>query len=592
MNLYANEQEKIVYPDLSLSTSSKSIKVGDEFTYSINNFEFDTDVQTHMQGMYREALMFHFFSESTDSSIELQSIEFPKLEFETEDGKLYGALVKIMDFGQTDGIEFTTWLSGEDYTTINRDQFVELTQDFTKSGYRVYVRPTEEGSDYGVYGAQYKSMKTSGPIKFNYKVVDNGQPRADKPYPYFVFSAYSPESDLPANNKFGYVYFADYGLTREVETPFNPADKTLSLKYTVTNTGPYNITNINLYEKASGFVPVEGGWQLIDDIFVKPITTEAGYDIIAPGESREFIQQFKLENTDIKANYTFEGGLYTNGDFANRTDIENLVVNIAQPKFTVNFNTNGGSAVQSILDIVAGSTISMPQTTRSGFTFKGWFVDEALTQKWDFALNRVENNMTLYGKWEANPVIEVFDVNFNSNGGSAVTSQVGLSKGAKVTKPLDPSRSGYSFRGWFVDEAMTTPWDFDTNTVTGNTTLYAKWDVNPVVETFDVRFNSNGGSSVLSQLGLSKGAKVTKPLDPSRSGYSFKGWFVDEAMTMPWNFDTDTVAKNTTLYAKWEAKSTDKTLPATGQSSHNILFVGLGLSVAGLLLLKRRPLQK
>ncbi|CAM4287951.1 InlB B-repeat-containing protein [Erysipelothrix aquatica] len=592
MNLYANEQEKIVYPDLSLSTSSKSIKVGDEFTYSINNFEFDTDVQTHMQGMYREALMFHFFSESTDSSIELQSIEFPKLEFETEDGKLYGALVKIMDFGQTDGIEFTTWLSGEDYTTINRDQFVELTQDFTKSGYRVYVRPTEEGSDYGVYGAQYKSMKTSGPIKFNYKVVDNGQPRADKPYPYFVFSAYSPESDLPANNKFGYVYFADYGLTREVETPFNPADKTLSLKYTVTNTGPYNITNINLYEKANGFVPVEGGWQLIDDIFVKPITTEAGYDIIAPGESREFVQQFKLENTDIKANYTFEGGLYTNGDFANRTDIENLVVNIAQPKFTVNFNTNGGSAVQSILDIVAGSTISMPQTTRSGFTFKGWFVDEALTQKWDFALNRVENNMTLYAKWEANPVIEVFDVNFNSNGGSAVTSQVGLSKGAKVTKPLDPSRSGYSFRGWFVDEAMTTPWDFDTNTVTGNTTLYAKWDVNPVVETFDVRFNSNGGSSVLSQLGLSKGAKVTKPLDPSRSGYSFKGWFVDEAMTMPWNFDTDTVAKNTTLYAKWEAKSTDKTLPATGQSSHNILFVGLGLSVAGLLLLKRRPLQK
>ncbi|WZU02816.1 hypothetical protein MGH68_08115 [Erysipelothrix sp. D19-032] len=174
MNLYANEREKIVYPDLSLSTSSKSIKVGDEFTYSINNFEFDTDVQTHMQGMYREALMFHFFSESTDSSIEPQSIEFPKLEFETEDGKLYGALVKIMDFGQTDGIEFTTWLSGEDYTTINRDQFVELTQDFTKSGYRVYVRPTEEGGDYGVYGAQYKSMKTSGPIKFNYKVVDNG----------------------------------------------------------------------------------------------------------------------------------------------------------------------------------------------------------------------------------------------------------------------------------------------------------------------------------------------------------------------------------------------------------------------------------
>ncbi len=592
MNVHADAQEKVVYPDLSLTTSSKSVKVGDEFTYSINNFEFDTDVQTHMQGMYREALMFHFFSESTDSSIELQSIEFPKLEFVTEDNQHYGAVVKIMDFGQTDGIEFTTWLSGEDYTTINRDQFVELTQDFTKNGYRVYVRPTEEGSDYGVYGAQYKSMKASGPIKFNYKVVGNGQPRADKPYPYFVFSAFSPESDLPANNKFGYVYFADYGLTREVETPFNPADKTLSLKYTVTNTGPYNITNINLFEKANGFVPVEGGWQLIDDIFVKPITTEAGYDVIAPGESREFVQQFKLDDSTVKANYTFEGGLYTNGDFANKTDIENLMINIAKPKFTVNFETNGGTAVQSILDIVAGSTISMPQTTRTGFTFKGWFVDQALTQKWDFAFNRVENNMTLFAKWDENPVVETFDVTFNSNGGSAVSSQVGLSKGAKISKPLDPSRSGYTFKGWFVDEAMTTSWNFDMNTVTGNTTLYAKWDVNPVVETFDVTFDSNGGSAISSQVGLSKGAKISKPLDSSRSGYTFKGWFVDEAMTTSWNFDTDTVDTNITLFAKWEAKSIDKALPATGQSSDNFVFVGLVLSAAGLLIVRRRRLQK
>ncbi len=592
MNVHADAQEKVVYPDLSLTTSSKSVKVGDEFTYSINNFEFDTDVQTHMQGMYREALMFHFFSESTDSSIELQSIEFPKLEFVTEDNQHYGAVVKIMDFGQTDGIEFTTWLSGEDYTTINRDQFVELTQDFTKNGYRVYVRPTEEGSDYGVYGAQYKSMKASGPIKFNYKVVGNGQPRADKPYPYFVFSAFSPESDLPANNKFGYVYFADYGLTREVETPFNPADKTLSLKYTVTNTGPYNITNINLFEKANGFVPVEGGWRLIDDIFVKPITTEAGYDVIAPGESREFVQQFKLDDSTVNANYTFEGGLYTNGDFANKTDIENLMINIAKPKFTVNFETNGGTAVQSILDIVAGSTISMPQTTRTGFTFKGWFVDQALTQKWDFAFNRVENNMTLFAKWDENPVVETFDVTFNSNGGSAVSSQVGLSKGAKISKPLDPSRSGYTFKGWFVDEAMTASWNFDTNTVTGNTTLYAKWDVNPVVETFDVTFDSNGGSAISSQVGLLKGAKISKPLDPSRSGYTFKGWFVDEAMTTSWNFDTDTVDKNITLFAKWEAKSIDKTLPATGQSSDNFVFVGLVLSAAGLLIVQRRRLQK
>ena len=66
-------------------------------------------------------------------------------------------------------------------------------------------------------------------------------------------------------------------------------------------------------------------------------------------------------------------------------------------------------------------------------------------------------------------------VTFDSQGGSSVDGVTGLSYGSKVTKPADPARENYEFLGWYEDDAGTTPWDFGTDTVTENTTLYAKW---------------------------------------------------------------------------------------------------------------------
>ena len=73
------------------------------------------------------------------------------------------------------------------------------------------------------------------------------------------------------------------------------------------------------------------------------------------------------------------------------------------------------------------------------------------------------------------PVVEG-RVTFNSNGGSAVASVTGLKYGDKLTKPEDPTRTGYQFAGWYRDEELTQPWDFDNDTVTeAIITLYAKW---------------------------------------------------------------------------------------------------------------------
>ena len=67
---------------------------------------------------------------------------------------------------------------------------------------------------------------------------------------------------------------------------------------------------------------------------------------------------------------------------------------------------------------------------------------------------------------------------------------------------------------------------------------------------YAVSFDTGGGSSVENQL-LAAGEKVVKPADPTKQDVTFAGWFKDSALTTPWIFDTDLVAANTTLYAKW-----------------------------------------
>lgn len=74
-----------------------------------------------------------------------------------------------------------------------------------------------------------------------------------------------------------------------------------------------------------------------------------------------------------------------------------------------------------------------------------------------------------------------------------------------------------------------------------------------VKEKYTVAFNSNGGSKVANQLVEYNGIAV-KPVDPIKSGCIFSGWYKEASCTNPWNFNTDMVKANTTLYAKWIAK--------------------------------------
>jgi uncharacterized repeat protein (TIGR02543 family) len=229
-------------------------------------------------------------------------------------------------------------------------------------------------------------------------------------------------------------------------------------------------------------------------------------------------------------------------------------------RYAVTFESNGSSEVAPQL-IDSLKTVAAPAApARTGYTFEGWYKDEALAVAWNFETGRVTENMTLYAKW----LIKRYAVTFESNGGSPVGQQV-IDSLKTVAAPADPARTGYTFEGWYKDVELTAAWSFETDTVTANATLYAKW----LIKRYTVTFVSNGGSSAEQQI-IDSLEAVAPPAAPARTGYTFEGWYRNEALTAAWNFSADKVTADTTLYAKWLIKRYTVTFDGNGGSGSSL----------------------
>ena len=99
-----------------------------------------------------------------------------------------------------------------------------------------------------------------------------------------------------------------------------------------------------------------------------------------------------------------------------------------------------------------------------------------------------------------------FSVSFDANSGNSVESQ-DHDYGDLVQKPQDPTRSGFEFKGWYADESLTDGWDFDTDTVSQDVILYARW--------LQVTYNLNDQATGVSNSSLAASVKIAEELDPS-----------------------------------------------------------------------------
>ena len=157
-------------------------------------------------------------------------------------------------------------------------------------------------------------------------------------------------------------------------------------------------------------------------------------------------------------------------------------------------------------------------------------------------------------------------VTFEENGGTSVPDKT-VNHGDTVDKPDDPTKDGHTFAGWYKDELFEKPWNFNTDTVTYDMILYAKWTPNKPVppsggvssdgnmdNAYRVLFN-DGATTLYIVTDLSAGDKLTKPEDPVKDGYTFAGWHKDSACTQAWDFN-DGITGDMTLYAKWTPQET------------------------------------
>ena len=163
-------------------------------------------------------------------------------------------------------------------------------------------------------------------------------------------------------------------------------------------------------------------------------------------------------------------------------------------------------------------------------------------------LNTGENSDTMVSfiaivrKDEETPI---FRVDFESNGGSAVDSQ-DVALGQKAEEPQAPVRAGYVFEGWYQDEALEQPWDFEADAVTQNLTLYAKWSqVQKPVEKVTVTYTAGEGGRIQGTAvqTIDKGGSTTQVTAVANEGYTFSRW--SDGVTTAQRTDTNVTASKT-----------------------------------------------
>ena len=202
-----------------------------------------------------------------------------------------------------------------------------------------------------------------------------------------------------------------------------------------------------------------------------------------------------------------------------------VVINVGE-KITVQFNADGGTPEPDSQTFTYNQTVSKPETdpTKTGYTFKFWSADGVA--EYDFS-TELTANITLKAIYKANS----YTITFDTDGGSKIDA-ITQDYGTAVTKPADPTKTGYTFVEWDKDIPETMPAE--------DMTIKAKWKINQYTITF-----VTGGGTAIAPITQDYGTAITKPANPTWTGYVFTGWDKIIPATMP--------AYDMTITAQWRS---------------------------------------
>ena len=311
-------------------------------------------------------------------------------------------------------------------------------------------------------------------------------------------------------------------------------------------------------------------------------------------DNEEEIDKLSVEVTNEGSNGTFSGTFVTpsTGDYivscanyeggtivSDDVNVENMT------QVAVEFNTNGGSAIDPV-NVTVGQTISRPANPeKEGKVFAGWYEDETLTTPFDFS-TRITAFITIYAKWNDSGEVQsqtrvqviysgggTYQVDFETddpdNQGPLHaqinhTSNYFVDPDTEVTLTANPSQ-GHHLAGWYAtheaedpnnpgqhiwveDELLSnqTEYTFTPNGEYVNIKLVFEEDTQ---EVYTVEFNTNGGSEI-DPINVESGQKVSRPSNPHNGDKIFVQWCSDATLTTEFDFNTP-ITDNITIYAKW-----------------------------------------
>ena len=292
-----------------------------------------------------------------------------------------------------------------------------------------------------------------------------------------------------------------------------------------------------------------------EDFTVYAMWVEDVYTISFNGSGDCGVEEIKVKRNTAeydkpqdptKEGYTFLGWFTSGATNSEEYDFQNVIYKDITlfakweiNQYTITFKTNGGSEIESITENYNTMINEPNEPTKENFVFGAWYIDDKLTEIYEFPTRIGGQNITLFAEWENT-------ITFEENGGN-ITSDI-VERSEKTIKLPEIEKNGYTFLGWY-DKNLEIKFSFNTMP-SENIILYAKWQINR----YTLSFDSKGGNEI-ADIVQDYDSEITAPEAPEKNGYVFDNWYVDTLNVNKYTF-TKMPSHDITLYAGWQSTIT------------------------------------
>ncbi|EGH7369955.1 class 1 internalin InlF [Listeria monocytogenes] len=358
----------------------------------------------------------------------------------------------------------------------------------------------------------------------------------------------------------------NFSKTLSVPNNITSIDGTLIAPETISNNGTYDAPNLKwslpnyLPEVKYTFsqkIPIGTGTSNYSGFITQPLKELLDYKVTfnVEGNTSE-VETVTEENlipeptSPTKQGYTFDGWYDaetggTKWDFTTGQMPANdltLYAHFSVNSYQANFDIDGVVTNEAV---VYDTLLNEPTTpTKQGYTFDGWYDEETGGNKWDFKTMKMPaNDVAFYAHFTINN----YQANFDIDG--EVKNET-IAYDTLLNEPTTPTKQGYTFDGWYDAETGGTKWDFKTKEMPANdVTLYAHFTINNYQANFDI-------DGAVTEEVVNYDALIPEPTSPSKTGFTFEGWYDAEVGGTKWDFKTMKMpANDITLYAHFSKET-------------------------------------